>query len=185
VGELPSSLREYLHVWCVDLLDPLTASQRNHVCSLVESNYAGGPWPSRLLVQRMCELTTGVIDIEAFLGEVTTRWGCSIDDAVRLLSAEDCEDRANAIVLLGRYPQTTELVEKVTAAHHAGTITDAEFNAICSAALRRPLLPPPVSHPAHLLPLPADYPESYAEFRRREPDFTPLPADDPPRRRSP
>lgn len=177
MDDLPLSLREYLDVWWADLLDPLTALQRDQVRSLVESNYAGGPWPSRLLVQRMCELNAGLIDIDAFVGDVTTRWGCSIDDAVRQLSAEDCDDRANAIVLLGRYPDTTELVEKVTAAYHAGTLTATEFNAVCAAALRRPLLPPPVPPPAHLPLLPADYPESYAEFRRREPDFTPLPAE--------
>jgi hypothetical protein len=188
VDELPSSLREYLDVWCADLLDPLTAPQRDQVCRLIESSYSGGPWPPRLVVQRMCELITGLIDIDAFIGDVTTRWGYRIDDAVRLLSAEDCDERANAMVLLGRYPDTTELVEKVTAAHRVGTITDAEFNAVCTAALRRPLLPPPLAPPAHLPLLPADYPESNAEFRRREPDFTPpltADTDDTPRRRSP
>lgn len=185
MDELPSSLAEYLDVWCADLLDPLTAPQRDQVRILVESSYSGGPWPPRLMVQRMCELNAGFIDIDAFVGEVTTRWGYSIEDAVKLLSAADCNDRANAIVLLGRYPDTTELVEKVTAAYHAGTLTDAEFNTVCTAALRRPLLPPALPPPAHLPLLPADYPESYADFRRREPDFTSLSAEDTPRRRLP
>ena len=180
-GGHPATLHEYLEVWCADLLGPLTADQRASVINTVHCSYGGGPWPSRLQVQRMAEMTAGVITADAFIGELINQHCYGIDGAIELLYSGDLDVRDNAVVMLGRCPNTSELVPKVNAARRAGALTDDEFSDICSRALCAPLLPDPIAAPAHLPALPADYPESYAEFRRREPDFTP--AEDEPGRR--
>jgi hypothetical protein len=65
---LPATLREYLDVWCADLLDPLTAAQRATVISIVHSSYGGGTWPPPLQIQRLAELTVGLITADACIG---------------------------------------------------------------------------------------------------------------------
>jgi hypothetical protein len=180
-GQLPATLREYLEVWCADLLCQLTAVQRASVIGILHCSYGGGPWPSRLQVQRMAEMTAGGITADACIGELINQHCHGIDDGIEMLYSDDLDVRDNAIVMLGRYPNTSELVPKVGAARSAGALTDDEYSDICRRALRAPLLPDPIAPPAHLPALPADYPESYAEYRRREPDFTP--ADDEPGRR--
>jgi hypothetical protein len=172
-GGLPATLREYLEVWCADLLCQLTADERASVISIVHCGYGGGPWPSRLQVQRMAEMTAGVITADACIGELINQHCYGIDGAIELLYSDDRDVRDNAVVMLGRYPNTGELVPKVSAALRAGALTDDEFSDICSRALRSPLLPDPIPSPAHLPTVPDDYPESYADYRRREPDFTP------------
>mgnify|MGYP003419115722 FL=1 len=180
---MPATLREYLDVWCADLLDQLTAAQRASVISTVHCSYAGGRWPSRLQVQRLAEIAAGVITGDAGVGELVARYCHPIDDVIEMLHSNDPDVRANAIVKMGRYPDTSELVSKISAAHRANALTDTEFSDICTTALRAPLLPDPIPPPAHLPTLPADYPESYADYRRREPDFTPANGE-PSRRRS-
>jgi len=180
-GGLPATLREYLDVWCADLLCRLTAAQCTSVISIFHCSYGGGPWPSRLQVQRLAEMTAGVITADACIGELINHHCRGIDGAIEMLYSDDRDVRDNAIVILGRYPNTSELVPKVSSARRTGALTDNEFSDICRRALRAPLLPDPIAAPAHLPALPADYPESYAEYRRREPDFTP--ADDEPSRR--
>jgi hypothetical protein len=129
----------------------------------------------------MAEMTAGVISGDACIGELINQRCYGIDGAIELLYSDDLDVRDNAVVMLGRYPNTSELVPKVSAALRAGALTDDEFSDICSRALCAPLLPDPIALPAHLVALPGDYSESYAEYRRREPDFTPV-EDDPGRR---
>jgi hypothetical protein len=125
---LPVTLREYLEVWCADLLDPLTAAQRASVISIVHHSYAGGPWPPRLQIQRMAEIAAGVITGDACVGELVARYGYPIDDVIEMLRCDDPDVRDNAIVTLGRYPDTTQLIPKVSAARGAGALTDTEFS---------------------------------------------------------
>lgn len=124
---LPATLREYLEVWCADLLGHLTAGQRASVISTVHCTYAGGPWPPRLQVQRLAEIAACVITGDAYVGEIIARYGHPIRDVVEMLYSKDPDVRDNAIVMLGRHPNTSELVPKVSAAHRAGALTDAEF----------------------------------------------------------
>ena len=74
VDGLPATLREYLEVWCVDLLDQLTAAQHASVISTVHCSYSGGPWPSRLQIQRLAEIAAGVITGDACVGELVARY---------------------------------------------------------------------------------------------------------------
>jgi hypothetical protein len=129
----------------------------------------------------MAEMTAGVITADACIGELINQHCYGIDRAIELLYSDDLDVRDNAVVMQGRYPNTSELVPKVSAALRAGALTDEEFSDMCRRALCAPLLPDPIVAPAHLPALPADYPESCAEYRRREPDSTP--ADDEPDRR--
>jgi hypothetical protein len=148
------SLLEYLDVWCADLLDPLTAAQRDQVLDIVAASYSSAPLPPRLLIQRIAELSTGVITPDAFTAEITARYGYQIDNLIAALSSDDSKDRETAKTLLSRYPDTTELITKLAPAHAAGRLTHCEFSDICSAALRHPTLPEPIPLPAHLPPIP-------------------------------
>src|SRR5689334_7002108 len=127
-GGLPATLHEYLEVWCADLLGLLTADQRASVINIVHCSYGGGPWPSRLQVQRMAEMTAGVITADACIGELINQHCYGIDGAIELLYSGDLDVRDNAVVMLGRYPNTSELVPKVNAARRAGALTDDEFS---------------------------------------------------------
>ena len=107
------------------------------------------------------------------LGKLNSERMVPLDDVIQMLHSDDLDVRDNAIVTLGRYPDTTELIPKVSAARGVGALTDTELSEICSRALDAPLLPDPVPPPTHLPPLPNDYPESYTDYHQRNPGFTP------------
>src|ERR1700730_8007802 len=94
-GGLPATLREYLSIWCADLLDPLTAAQRASVISTVHCSYAGGPWPSRIHVQRLAEIAAGVITGDVCVGEIIARYGHPIGDVIEMLYSNDPGVRDN------------------------------------------------------------------------------------------
>lgn len=166
---LPRSLSEYLLVWCADLLSPMSATQRQSLLDTIHLTYIGGPWPTRLLLQRLAEQVVGTISAEAAIGEVVATYGPSIDDTIEALTSGDDEiSRSDLITLLARNPATTDLIPKVTAALHAGALTENEYFAICTQALHAPLLPDPIPAPPEFPELPHDYPESHEGHRTLE-----------------
>lgn len=147
---LPVALADYLRIWCADLLAPLTARQRDDVLTAIHDSYGNRPpWPPRLLVQRIAELSAGVIDAESFAGEITARYGYGLRDTIGQLDSPDPAQRATALQLLCRYPHTTELIAAMSCARRAGALNDAEFRHVCGQALRQPVLPDPIPLPPH------------------------------------
>lgn len=171
-GQVPSSLEEYVNVWCADLLEGLTPAQRGSILTAVAFNYQGGPWPRRLRIQRLAEQAAGLITGDSVLGEITAMHGHGVDGMLAAINDPNFpSSRANLIAQLGRHPRTDELIPEVTAAHSNGVLSDTEFQQICSAALAAPLLPEPIAAPAEFPDLPQDYPESFEEYRRRDPPY--------------
>lgn len=56
---LPSSLTEYVLVWCEDLLQDLPIPARTDLARTLSTMYEGGPWPTRLRIQRLAGHMSG------------------------------------------------------------------------------------------------------------------------------
>jgi hypothetical protein len=56
---LPSSLTEYVLVWCEDLWQDLPTTARTDLARTLSTMYEGGPWPTRLRIQRLAEQISG------------------------------------------------------------------------------------------------------------------------------
>lgn len=170
--ELPSSLGEYISVWCADLLKGLTPAQRESIVAAAAFSYEGGPWPRRLRIQRLAEEAAGLITADSVLGELTAMYGHGVEGMLAAIDdPEFPSSREDLIAQLSRHPGTDELIPKVTTAHRDGVLSDMEFQQICRAALEAPLLPEPIPAPPEFPDLPQDYPESFEEFRRRDPPY--------------
>jgi hypothetical protein len=70
----PTSLAEYVQVWCADLLVSLTPEQRDDLVQGLAMMDEGGPWLSRLSIQRLAEQRSGRYgDSDVFLGDLLER----------------------------------------------------------------------------------------------------------------
>ena len=171
---LPQSFTEYLTVWCADLLAPLDDEHKRSVISTLAMGYEGGPYPARLTVQRTVEVHRGIITGDAAIGEIFTRIPAGVGSLIRDLA--DPKQRHSAFQMLSVYPDTTELVAAVNGAVDDGLLDDTDRDDILTTALRTTHLPLPIPLPDHLRPLPPDHPESYDDYRRRDPGYQSVPA---------
>lgn len=175
--DLPQSLTEYILIWCADLLRDLSAAQRQMLLKSILMGYEGGPWPRRLHIQRLAEQIGGTIDVDAVTAEIATTYGPNLDETVKhLANAEDSHmSRHDLITHLARHLTIGGLLSRVTAAHDAGVLNFEEFIDIYTHARSMRVLPPPKDPPPEFPAVPADFPESYEEYRRREPPAQEVP----------
>ena len=177
----PTSMTEYITVWCADLLEPLTAAQRESFVRGAEMMYEGGPWHSRLAIQRLVEYyLTPDLDADTHFGELLEHNAGGVAGAIERLRAPYPDSRAAAVDQLHLLPGTPELVDAVNTATADGTLTDAERQSILTSALSRRILPEPIPNPPEYPPIPADHPESYAERLERDPPYEEIPLTDGP-----
>jgi hypothetical protein len=169
----PTDFTEYLTVWCADLLEDLDDEQRRMLADSLIMMYEGGPWPDRLYVQRLAEQVRGIIDAETSSGDSDLRRS-GVSGIVARLSSPDVEHRW-VVEQLSRLQGTPELVGAVTEALRLELISPIEHELILETALSRPILPEPIPAPAEYPPLPPDHPESYEEYRLRDPGYQPVP----------
>ncbi len=153
--QLPRSLSEYLDVWCADLLAPLGPTERSSFLNAVLSSHGKGPWPTRLEVQRLVEISRGLATHDAVVGELLGSRAGGIDAV--LVRLADPDRRATALGQLGQLAATPAMVAKVTAAQRAGLLSATERAEVLTRALRHPLLPEPIPAPAHLPALPVGF----------------------------
>ncbi|MDP5226454.1 MULTISPECIES: hypothetical protein [Arthrobacter] len=165
---LPESLTEYLKVWCADLLGRVDTGSRKHIIDAACMSYEGGPWPRRLMIQRHVEISQGILSTEAWLGLVTHDLAGGVPGAIHRLSTEN---RVAAVEQLSRMPGTPELVAGVNAASARGELSSQERVETLRRALAQPPAPAEIPLPGHLRPVPADYPESFEEWKRRDPPY--------------
>ena len=172
----PTDFTEYLTVWCADLLEGLDDEQRRSLQEVFATSYEGGPWPDRLHIQRLAEQTLGLFDADTAVGEWSSRHDGVAGVIARLHSRE--VEHEWVVEQLARLPGSSELVIAVNAACQEGLLSLLERDLILEAALSRPILPEPIPAPSKYPPIPADHPESYEEFRLRDPGYQVLPPFD-------
>lgn len=165
----PTDLAEYILVWCADLLEPLSAEERRQLVSITAMMHVGGPWPSRISIQRSAEQIRGLVDADANVGEMDLRLS-GLDAIIGRLRAPDLEHEW-VVMQLSRLPGSSELVEAVNDAVGEGILTSLDRDVILGAALSRAVMPEPIPAPAEFPALPPDHPESHEEFRRRDPPY--------------
>lgn len=171
--DLPESFAEYLDVWCADLLGTLSEPEMRSVRDALSTSYWGGPFPTRLQVQRLCETARGRISADAVVGIELAEEPGGLASALWGLQLDSTHDAA--IEQLSCMPGTPGMVRAVHAAQAEGHLTEAEAARVLSSALRQPIVPAPVPLPTHLREVPADYPESFDEWAQRSP-YVALPA---------
>jgi hypothetical protein len=169
---LPSSLTEYVLVWCEDLLQDLPATARTDLARALSTMHEGGPWPTRLRIQRLAEQASGKYGgANVFVGELHSERPGFVAMVAQKLSEPDPQTRGEALELLGRPPGSPELVRALDQAGKHGRLSPAERAEVLRRALSNPVLPDPVPAPAAYPDLPRDYPESYEEQKRRDPPY--------------
>jgi hypothetical protein len=168
----PTSLGEYVTVWCADLLEPLTQDQRDDFLRGLAMGDEGGPWPSRLDIQRLVEhRCTPHAKATDMLGDLLERFADGIAATIGRLHDPAPGMREIAVTQLHQLPGTRELVDAVDAEFRSGTLTTGERDSILTAALSRPILPEPIPAPSMFPELPPDHPESWEEKNRRDPPY--------------
>ena len=170
----PTNFTEYLTVWCADLLEGLDDEQRRVLENSLIMMYEGGPWPDRFRIQRLAEQLRGVVDAETAIGELDLRRSGGVSGVIARLNSPDVEHQW-VIEQLSRLQGTPQLVDAVTEACRVGLISPIERELILETTLSRPILPEPIPAPAEYPPLPPDHPESYEEYRVRDPGYQPVP----------
>ncbi len=182
---MPNTLAEFLDVWCDDLLAPLHPRERKAFLVAICSTHDGGPWPRRLDIQRLVEITQGNATEDAVIGEMLEAKAGGIDGAFARLAAGAV--RSDVVRQLGQLAGSPALVARVTGAWERGILTDDERADILGRAMRQPFLPPPIPIPPGLAPVPdgyagpvgaaaADGPVDTAPIPRAEPgDLAPPP----------
>lgn len=172
---LPSSLTEYVLVWCEDLLQDLPATARTDLARALSTMHEGGPWPTRLRIQRLAEQVSGKYGgANVFVGELHSERPGFVAMVAQKLSEPDPRTRGEALELLARLPGSPELVGELDQAGKHGRLSPAERAEVLRRALSNPVLPDPVPAPAAYPDLPRDYPESYEEQKRRDPPYEPF-----------
>jgi hypothetical protein len=167
----PTSLNEYVHVWCADLLVSLTQEQRDDIVQGLAMD-EGGPWPSRLSIQRIAERRSGRHGTaDDFFGDFMDREVGGIDGVITRLNSSDPGARSIALKHLHTFPGTPQLVTALNAETESGNLTPAERESILTSAVARPVLPEPIPAPAEYPPIPRDHPESWAEMLVRDPPY--------------
>lgn len=169
---LPSSLTEYVLVWCEDLLQDLPTIARTDLARALSTMYEGGPWPKRLHIQRLAEQISGKYgDANTFVGDLhSERPGC-VATITQKLSEPDPQTRGEALGLLARLPGSLELVRALDREVEQGRLSRVEREDVLRRALGNPVLPAPVPAPEAYPELPRDYPESYEDQKRRDPPY--------------
>jgi hypothetical protein len=169
---LPSSLTEYVLVWCEDLLQELPVTARTDLARALSTMHEGGPWPTRLRIQRLAEQVSGKYGgANVFVGELHFERPGYVAMVAQKLSEPDSQARGEALELLARLPGSPELVDALDQATEQGLLSAAERADVLARALSNPVLPAPVPAPAGYPDLPRDYPESYEEQKRRDPPY--------------
>jgi hypothetical protein len=176
---VPSSLSDYVLVWCADLLAGLAPGRRRDLLQSVAMMYEGGPWPGRLHIQRLAEQMSGEYGgADVFIGDLLAQTPDYVDGIVSRLSDDDADVREDARRRLAHQPGTPELVAMIEQAAAEGHLTSEQRATILAGATSNPVLPEPKEAPLQYPALPPDYPESYAERIERDPPyevFTPRP----------
>jgi hypothetical protein len=178
-SSVPSSLSDYVLVWCADLLAGLAPGRRRDLLQSVAMMYEGGPWPSRLHIQRLAEQMSGEYGgADVFIGDLVAQTPGYVAGIVIGLSDDDPDVREDARRRLTHQPGTPELVAMIEQATAEGHLTSEQRATILASATSNPVLPEPKEAPPQYPALPPDYPESYAEKIERDPPyevFTPRP----------
>jgi hypothetical protein len=176
---VPSSLSDYVLVWCADLLEGLEPERCRDLLQSVAMMYEGGPWPSRLDIQRLAEQMSGEYGgADVFIGDLVAQTPGYVAGMVIGLSDDDPDVREDARRRLAHQPGTPELVAMIEQATIEGHLTSEQRATILASATSNPVLPEPKEAPPQYPALPPDYPESYAERIERDPPyevFTPRP----------
>jgi hypothetical protein len=169
---VPSSLSDYVLVWCADLLAGLAPSRRRDLLQNVAMMYEGGPWPSRLDIQRLAEQMSGEYGgADVFIGDLVAQTPGYVAGMVIGLSDDDPDVREDARRRLAHQPGTPELVAMIEQATAEGHLTSEQRSTILASATSNPVLPEPKEAPPQYPALPPDYPESYAEKIKRDPPY--------------
>ena len=176
---VPSSLSDYVLVWCADLLEDLEPELRRDLLQNVAMMYEGGPWPSRLHIQRLAEQMSGRYGgADVFIGDLLAQTPAYVAGIVDRLGDDDPDVREDARRRLAHQPGTPELVAMIEQATAEGHLTSEQRATILAGATSNPVLPEPKEAPPQYPALPPDHPESYAEMLERDPPyeaFTPRP----------
>jgi len=169
---LPSSLNEYVLVWCEDLLQDLPTTARTDLARTLSTMYEGGPWPTRLRIQRLAERISGNYgDANTFVGDLHFERPGYVAMITQKLSEPDPRTRDEALELLARLPGSPDLVQALDQADEQGRLSPSERAEVLRRALGNPILPAPVPAPDAYPELPRDYPESYEDQKRRDPPY--------------
>lgn len=169
---LPSSLTEYVLVWCEDLLQDLPTPARTDLARTLSTMYEGGPWPTRLRIQRLAEQISGNYgDANTFVGDLHSERSGYVATITHKLSEPDPQTRNEALELLALLPGSLELVRALDRAVEQGHLSRVEREGVLRRALGNPVLPAPVPAPEAYPELPRDYPESYEDQKRRDPPY--------------
>lgn len=171
---LPRTIAEYADAYLADLLDPLTADMRHVIVQSLTMGYLGGPFPDREMVQRLIEVQTGRITPAQYdswvmesVGRLpTAEPGGGIGHILGRLENgyEVGGTREKMLELLSAMDDTTSLVPAITDAANRGLLSRAEADAVLSAALSLPVLPPVVPLPDDIEPLPDNYPPPTPDY---------------------
>lgn len=171
---LPGTIGEYADAFLADLLDPLTADMRNVIVQSLAMCYLGGPFPGREMVQRLIEVQTGQITpgqydswVMESVGRLpTAEPGGGIGHILGRLENEFevGGSREKMQELLSAMDDTSSLVPAITDAANRGLLNRPEVDAVLSAALSLPALPPLVPLPEDIVPLPEDYPPPTPDY---------------------
>jgi hypothetical protein len=120
---LPSSLTEYVLVWCEDLLQDLPTTDRTDLARTLSPMYEGGPWPTRLRIQRLAEQIGGNYgDANTFVGDLHSERPGYVATITQKLSEPDPQTRGEALELLARLPGSLELVRALDRAVEQGRL---------------------------------------------------------------
>ena len=169
---LPSSLAEYVLVWCEDLLQDLPTPARTDLARTLSTMYEGGPWPTRLHIQRLAEQISGKYgDANTFVGDLHSERPGYVATITQKLSEPDPQIRDEALELLARLPGSPELVRALDEAGRQGRLSHSERAEVLRRALSNPVLPAPRPAPDAYQELPRGYPESYEDQKRRDPPY--------------
>lgn len=171
---LPVTIGEYADVYLFDLLDPLTPAARHVIVQTLAMGYLGGLFPDREMVQRLIEVQTGQItsgQYDSWVLESVGRLpdaepGGGIGRILRSLENgfEVGGSREKMLELFSAMDDTASLVPAVTDAATRGPLSRAEAEAVLSAALCLPVLPPLVPLPEGVAPLPDYYPPPAPDY---------------------
>lgn len=136
--------------------------------------YLGGPFPGREMVQRLIEVQTGQITpgpYDSWVMESVGRMpaaepGGGIGHILGWLENgfEVGGSREKMLELLSAMDDTTSLLSAITHAANRGLLSRSEADAVLSAALSLPALPPLVPLPDDVVPLPEDYPPPTPDY---------------------
>ncbi len=169
---LPSSLTEYVLVWCEDLLQDLPATARTDLARTLSTMHEGGLWLTRLRIQRLAEHASGNYgDADTFVGDLHSERPGYVAMVTQKLSEPDQQTRDEALELLARLPGSPEVVRALDQAVEHDRLSPDERAEVLRRALSNPVLRAPMPAPAAYPELPGDYPESYEDQKRRDPPY--------------